>query len=186
LTHGAVPYGTALVTDPASADVEPRVAPGGTVFAPVKIEVTFDRPIQAADGSLDIGDEVVTTNDPVTGVSIDAAPNDNILTIDLSGAVKNSCVSLTLHGIASVSDGTCEVRDPDSVMPDTTLYIRCVPGEVDGIPPVSIFDMGLIKSQLFRPIDGTIFKLDCWADGVISIFDIGIPKSNLFGRASCP
>jgi hypothetical protein len=186
MTHGAVPYGIAMNTNPAAAVAEPR-SQAGINFAPLKIEVTFDRPIQAADGSLDIGDEVVVTNDPVTAVSIGVAPNDNILTIDLSGAVKNSCVSLTLHGIASVSDGTCAVRDPDSVMLDTTLYIRSVPGEVnEPLLPVTIFDMGAVKAQLFRPITAANFKLDCFTDGVITIFDIGVPKANLFGQAGCP
>jgi hypothetical protein len=62
-----------------------------------------------------------------------------------------------------------------------------VPGEVnEPLLPVTIFDMGAVKAQLFRPITAANFKLDCFTDGVITIFDIGVPKANLFGQAGCP
>ncbi|MHC4441463.1 MAG: putative metal-binding motif-containing protein [Planctomycetota bacterium] len=192
MTHGGtLTCPIQLVTDPALANIEPRQDPSVGTPGPVNIEILFDRNIQPMDGSLNPNDEVTLSSGTITVLTI-TGPN---LTIDMHGANNNDCLNVTLHGIASAYDGSCVVLDPDSVMPDTNLYIKVVLGECSD-PPfanssalVNIFDLGAVKSQISEPVTISNFYKDVKCDGDIGLFDLGLVKSNLFKQLSginCP
>ncbi|MHC4796489.1 MAG: S8 family serine peptidase [Planctomycetota bacterium] len=186
--HGVTPYGIEMVpgplTDPEdpSINTEPRARVGAApIPGPAQIVATFDRDVQPIDGNLLDLNEVALSSGSIDLVTI----VDNVLTADvnIAGVNANECLAATISGIASVSDGSCQVVDPDSVMAPETRYIRVLVGNsrVDGTNKnvVSIFDLGFIKAYLFKPIDGTNFVADCRVDNVINLFDLGYCKSNL-------
>jgi hypothetical protein len=185
MDHGTTgPFDIDLFTDPVSAVYEMRQDPAIGGAGPSTIVVTFNCDIQAIDGTPD-ATEVTLSSGIVNYVTIVGS----VLTIDMQDTDNNACLTVTLHGIVSVTDDTCQTVDPDSVMADTDLYLKVVLGQVDGAGCVCITDLGLVKSQLFKPVTSTNFEKDVKADGFINLFDLGLVKSNLFKQGSgvfCP
>ena len=169
--HGnAGEFGIPLSLDPdAERSIEPRY-PG-----PTKVVFEFDVPVKANDGSLDIGDEVCTNipGDNIVGLDLDG----RFLTVWLNRAVNNSNFRI------DIEDGPDGITDlygnPLRADRPTYVIIRSILGEVVGGPPVTIMDLGLIKSQLNKPVTENNFRCDINADGIITIFDLGLAKSNL-------
>ena len=189
--HGVVGYGIEMVALPYPANptpaIEMRATASGTQFGPQQIVATFDRDVQADDGTPDAS-EVVVNNGTVGTVTI-VGP---VLTATISGIPKDVCLAVTLHGIQAAADQGPDpcIPDASSVMADETRYIKLHLGDTytqdagnpntkaDGI--VSIFDLGRVKSMLFKPVTAANFDCDVRVDNIISIFDLGLVKSNLF------
>lgn len=133
--------------------------------------VTFDMDVTAADGSVDVGQEVVVAGGNATAATIAG----NTLTIDLTTAVQNgSCVTITLSGIACSPD-----PQPAGVMADTVLSIVALRGDVTGNLAVDIGDINATKAASGSALDATavMFRRDVTGNGAIDIGDINNVKS---------
>jgi hypothetical protein len=198
--HGAHgPFAIEMTTNPAdNTIIEHRCNDTGTQLGPEQIVATFDQNVQAIDGTPD-ATEVQVSNGTVGVVTI----VDNVLTAQYTGEAMPSvgkppfyCLTVTIHGIASVSQpGVCVATDPESVMDDEVRYIHVHHGnmcQTGGTRPpdtiVSIFDLGYVKARLFGDFSqDEHYYADVRTDGIISIFDLGKVKSNLFGTfPPCP
>lgn len=139
--------------------VEPRN--GG----PTKIVVTFDDDVQAADGSLDIDDEVTVSGASISQLTLLC----DELTIELTSAADQSCVSVTLHGLALVSDAT-------AIMPDRVLKVAVLFCDVNGDGVVNEDDESATIAGILQPVDSSTCRLDVDVDGDIDNIDALLVK----------
>ena len=180
-THNAVYTGKiALVTAPASANVEPRMFIAGDT----KIEIVFDGPVTALDGTIDAGGEVVVTNGTINTITGDGTAT---LTIDLSAVVDDACMKVALTDIVTAVPTGCVVVDPDSVL-DVDLYIRNMSGNSDLNNIVDVFDMSVQRFQIPNPVGAANFVMDVDDNGVIDVFDMSVTRFQIAGSVgvSCP
>ncbi|UCD28149.1 MAG: hypothetical protein JSV03_13795, partial [Planctomycetota bacterium] len=186
MTHGTVgQLPLYLLYGGSEPVIESRYDTDKNSVGPTLMVVYFMDSIQAYDGSLDAGDEVLLSSGTIDSLSI---INNNELHIDMRGADNNTCLIATLHGLASVSDGTCRITEA-SVMPDTDIKVKVILGEVNYMSPVNIFDLGAIKREFSQPLGEYNFFMDVNTDGNIDIDDIYVIRSNVFkpqGGLTCP
>ena len=161
--HGAA--GTFDIMLPlVGAAVEPR-----QVGANAQVILTFDEAPPATDGSFNCGQEVVVTN--ATCSSVSAAGNN--LTVNLSSAQKNACVTLGVSGIVGLTG-------------DTNVSFITHEGNADGNTSVNILDLQAIKNQLNQPLTNANFTTDVNVSGTVNILDLQASKNNLLQPAACP
>ncbi|MHC4444879.1 MAG: dockerin type I domain-containing protein [Planctomycetota bacterium] len=157
-----------LPLDPSSAAIECRAD------GPTKVILTFSDNIQVNDGVPDCS-EITLSSGSCDNVQIAG----NVMTITITSVILNECLSITLNGVENIYG--------NPLAGNNDVHIRVIPGEVNGNLPVNIYDLGLVKFQLFKPITNNSFRCDVNADGLINIFDLGMVKSCLFGvPVLCP
>ncbi|MHC4799538.1 MAG: GEVED domain-containing protein [Planctomycetota bacterium] len=148
------------------SDYRDRDLPLGTVGSECRIPqgmlwfvLTFDQNIVVEDGSLELGDEVVAP-----AFSAGAAYVSGLNTIDLQNFAdlpNKTCVTVQVSGIKSDTGGP--------LVGDTDVHFRIDYCDVKPEGIISLYDLGLVKSELFQ----SVINANC--------------KSNLFnGTVSCP
>ncbi|MHC4443481.1 MAG: right-handed parallel beta-helix repeat-containing protein [Planctomycetota bacterium] len=152
-----------LSLDSATPDSECRL--GGLQ----EVILSFSETIQVTDGTPD-GTEVNLSAGTLGNVSI----IDNQMIVEMSNVQDQTCLVITLTGIESVGGGL--------LYGDNNVHIRVLKGDVNSDNLVNIFDLGLVKSQLFKPVVQDNCSEDVKVDGTINIYDLGQVKSQLFKR----
>jgi hypothetical protein len=77
-------------------------------------------------------------------------------------------------------------HDRSSVDDGAAAGYRVLFGDVNKDSVVNIFDLGTVKSQLFKPVTDSNRACDVNGDGIINVFDLGRVKANLFKSVSGP
>lgn len=149
--------------------IEPRL--DGT--AP-QIVLTFSQPVEATDGSLDCGAEVVITNGTCHAVRQEG------MTLIVDASLKsNACSTVTLAGLRKAGGGVDLVGDRD-------VRIFLYPGDVSASGRVNILDLQLIKNHLNKPVTAANCRFDVTVNGAINILDMQIIKNNWSSLLTCP
>jgi hypothetical protein len=141
-----------------------------------RLGLIFDKPIEAADGTIDCG-EVNITNGTCHDVFFSGS-NDKALIIDMTFD-NNACVTVAVTGIRGAGGGPAMVGDND-------VQILVRQGNVNGDGDVNVIDLQDVKNHVFQPVDGTNFMYDVDTDGQINVVDLQVTKNNLFTDAACP
>jgi hypothetical protein len=149
---------------------EPRI--GGST----QVVVVFDRLIAAADGSLNVGSEVVVSS----GIVATAAITGDTLTIDMSGATNLSCLRVTLSGIACNDPSPAQ---PSGVMASTRLQVRQIYADVNNDGQVASGDITQVKAVSGQAANSANFRRDVNADGQVASGDITVTKSRSGNQA---
>ena len=153
-----------------TATVEPR-ANGSEP----QMILSFSGDVEATDGAVGCGDEVVVTNGTCNGASI---AGDQLI-IDMTYN-ENACVSVALSGLRGAGGG-------DPLSGDSDVQVVAQTGNVDANTAVNILDLQAIKNALIQAVGPGNFKLDVnVSGGAINILDLQTTKNNLFKPASCP
>jgi hypothetical protein len=146
------------------------------IGGPTKIVVTFDKDVAAADGTLDIGSEVVASAGTIDSATITGA----VLEIDLSGVPDEACAAITLNGIK------CAVG-VDGIIPATTLRVQALYGDVNADGQVASGDITQVKSVSGQVTGAGNFRRDVNADGQVASGDITVVKARSGNVAGiCP
>jgi len=153
----------------AYAGVECRVDGLTTVI------LRFSEPVQAIDGTID-ETEISLSAGTLQSVSL-AGPEMNI---EISGVPDQSCLRITVTGISDLTG------NPLIGYNDVHIHVLLGDAKTEDNDIVNIFDLGKVKSQLFKPVTLDNYMCDVNMDGIINIFDLGLVKSNLFKTVSCP
>ena len=162
-THGmSGDFDLPLVLSPAgSGTVEPRAN------GPTTIVFTFSDNVVATDGTID-SNEFTITNATFSNASISA----NTLTLNLSGVIDQSVVSVTLNGIQNTSG--------NPLTGDNDIEIRALVGDANQSQVVDKPDLQGVKDHAGEPLDqmsgNYLFDLDL--DGTIGRGDGRVIKMN--------
>jgi hypothetical protein len=169
-THGSVgDFGIDILDEDA---VEPRF--GG----PDRIEVTFDYPIQAVDGSMDAGQEVVLSDGSIASLNV----TDNVLSIYTNNDfTNNSCLEVTLNGISLQGDPGCLMEPATEV-----LQVALVTGDINMTGGVTTTDIAYVKYYSGQTPTEDNFTCDIYVDGGITSTDVAYAKAFSGSGASCP
>ena len=164
--------GISLTENAGSADVECRMD------GPTKIEIVFDGPVHADDGSLDFDDEIAVSSSATGVISLsDLDLTANTLTFTLDGVPDAGCMVLHLHGLASAANG---------IMDDTDFYLRVLLGDVDGDGQVTDTDMNLLRAQT-GPLTPAAFRADLNINGRVTSADVNVVRQHPSAVGlSCP
>ncbi|MHC4796701.1 MAG: thrombospondin type 3 repeat-containing protein, partial [Planctomycetota bacterium] len=166
--HGSLgPFSVDLPIDESSSGIECRID------GPTELILAFNEAIHPVDGVIDCS-EVSLSSGQCEGVSIAA----ELMTVYMSGAVPNSCLSITVNGIKDV--------DGNAITGDKNVHVGVVLGEMNAVGPVDIADIDVVKGQLLKQVNGINYPCDVDANGIINIFDLGKVKANMNGSVSCP
>lgn len=142
-----------------------------------KIRVTFDGPVTSTDGTLDAGNVALSsgTVDAVTAAG-------NVLTVDLSGAQANACLSITFKNIACADN-------PQQVIPDNILKIIILEGDINGDGTVNLLDVAVLGAEIggtVSPASGpSRFRSDVDADGAVNVLDQARLADNFGTTVGC-
>ena len=163
-THGASGnFALPLVLGPAgSGTVEPRR--GG----PTQVVFTFNGDIVAADGMIS-ANEFTIANATFSSASI----SGNELTLNLSGVVDQSVVSIALSGLNSASGAP--------LSGDSDVEIRALLADADQNRHVNRSDLMLLRQHKDQSVDSSNFVLDLDLDGLIGKGDkrlVGMKKGH--------
>ncbi len=160
-------HGTAGSFDQPSGSVE------GRANGPTQIVTTFNQPIQRL--FLPTGD--VTVSSGIVGaITIGVPPNDNVLTVDVTGVADQAIFRIGYPGIASACDAT-----------QTTAASKCwyvLIGDVNGNRVVNNTDIVQVRGQLGQPVTVLNFTKDVNANGVINNTDIVLVRGKLGNTVS--
>ena len=149
-----------LVLDPSTnATVEPRN--GG----PTQLIFTFSGDIVAADGTID-ANEFTITNATFSSASI----SGNQLTLNLSGVIDQSVVTIVLHGLEDTSG--------NALGGDNDVAIRALFADVNQDQVVDRSDFALVVQHQRESVDNNNFLLDIDLDGLIRRVDGYLVKQN--------
>jgi len=121
---------------------------------PTQLVVTFDQDVYGS-GSLS---DVWLSAGTVDGVTIAG----NTVTVDLSGALNGTVLTVAFPGIEN-STGQTYLE---------TLCIRVLAGDVNGDGEVSIFDLVTVRDNTGQPVTEANCRSDANGDGEINIFDL--------------
>jgi len=138
-----------------TATTEPRT--GG----PSQLVLTYDVNIAAT------GITVVPTGATLDGISV----VDNMLTINLSGSVNKTCVSVAVSGVTAAAG---------SQPAASTVKVLALRGDVNGDGAVQNADLSLVKARSSGdplPPDSPNFKFDINLDGQVQNADLSLVKS---------
>ncbi len=140
--------------------------------------LTFSKPIAAMAG--DPAETSVSCANVLlsSGACDSVEVIDNQMAINISGVAGNSCLKITLTGIADTSGNPLQGKN--------SVSIRVIEGEINRIAPVDLLDLSMVKNQLCKPVTSSNYMCDVNADNAINIIDLGLVKRNLFKQASCP
>ena len=153
-THGTSGnFALPLVLGPAgSGTVEPRA--GG----PTQVVFTFSDNIAAADGTIS-ANEFTITNATFSSASI----SGNELTLNLSGVVDQSVVSITLSGLNSTGGAP--------LSGDNYVEIRALLADANQDQAVDRADLMFLRPHQGESVDNSNFVLDLDLDGFIGLGD---------------
>ncbi|MDB5297759.1 MAG: cbhB, partial [Phycisphaerales bacterium] len=143
----------ALGGDPAGATVEPRT--GG----PTALVLTFPEAVVVAAPGL------LATNANVIGVSAVGSA----LTVELSGAVDASTVTLDLSNVTDLAG--------NALAGTATVAVRTLWGDANGSGAVNVNDVNLAKSRSGQALSALNFLADLNASGDVNVNDANIAKS---------
>jgi hypothetical protein len=90
------------------------------------------------------------------------------MTVTLSGVTNAQMTTIT---VSNVTDSFAQV------LPDTSVTVGFLLGDVNGNLTVNATDIGQTKVQSGLPVDGTNFRTDVNANGAITASDIGQVKA---------
>ena len=152
----------------ADSPVDPRI--NGS--APQMV-LEFNQPMEAVDGQIDCGAEVVVSGGSCLGVQV----VDTTIVIDLS--FDPGCATVELDGLRSTTTGL-------SLFGNKQAHIVSLMGDVDDGNSVNILDLQAIKSEMFQPLGPSNFKYDVDCSGLTNILDLQATKNVLFQNAACP
>jgi len=160
-THGSAgDFDLSLVLDPASdVTVEPRN--GG----PTQVIFTFSDDVVASDGMIS-SNEFTITNAAFSSASIAG----NEITLNLTGVVDQSVVTIALSGIEDMN-GTPLSGDND-------VAIRALLGDTNQNHTVDKPDYELIEQHLNEAVDSSNFLLDLNLNGTVQKSDGRIVRTN--------
>ncbi len=160
-SHGSAGnFDLTLVLDPASnATVEPRS--GG----PSQIIFTFSDDVVASDGMIS-ANEFTITNATYSSASI----SGNQLTLNLTGIVDQSVVTIALSGIESTGG--------DPLTGDNDVAIRALLGDANQNQVVDRPDITLLRAHMNEAVDNTNFVLDLDLNGIVGPHDGRIVRQN--------
>ncbi len=161
-------HGTAGVYDRAADTIEGRL--GG----PTRIVTTFNQPIRRINNS---NADIALSSGTLGAVSIGMAPNDNVLTVDVSDVTNMSVFTIGYPGIAA--------NDGNSTTPALNCW-KCLVGDVDGVSPVTTFDLMLVRGALGRDASASDFGMDLNASGRINNTDIVLCRGRLGQAVDTP
>src|SRR4029077_19838700 len=117
---------------------------------------------------------VVSGSAAVTGGtgSVSGSPifSGNTMTVNLTGVTDVQKITVTL---TNVSDGN------GHVLPQTSVSMNVLIGDVNGNKIVNASDVSLVKSQVGHAVTGSNFREDVNADGSLSSSDVALTKSDV-------
>ncbi len=90
------------------------------------------------------------------------------MTVNLSGVVNAQLLTVNLSG---VTDQFAQI------LPDTTVTVRLLAGDVNGNGAVNATDVAQTKAQAGQPVTGANFRADVNANGSINATDVAVVKS---------
>jgi hypothetical protein len=168
-SHGAA--GEHMLVLPLSGvpAVEPRRNSAGD-----QIILMFTQEIEAVDGSIDCGQEIVIDQ----GTCFGAFVFSNSVIVSAT-AGENVCVTVTVSGLRAAGGG-------DALIGDADLTFVSHAGDINSDSSVNLLDLQVIKNGLFGAVSASSFLLDVNGDGVINLLDLQTVKNNLFQPAACP
>ncbi len=146
---------------------------------------TFDLPLAltgspTVEGRSNSGNHTIVfnLNNPVTsgnaavtngtGTASAVTFSGNTATVNLSGVSDVQTITVTLSGVTGTSGQT---------MPDTTVSMGVLAGDVNGTRSVSSGDIALVKGQVGAGVDSSNFRADAAVNGSISAADVALVKS---------
>jgi serine protease AprX len=117
---------------------------------------------------------VVSGSAAVTGgtgnVSGSPTFSGNTMTVNLTGVIDVQKITVTLTNVS----------DPNGhVLPQTSVSMNVLVGDVNGNKIVNATDVALVKSQVGQAVTGSNFREDVNADGSISSSDVALTKSHV-------
>ena len=92
------------------------------------------------------------------------------MTVELSNVADAQQISVTVSGVTDTFA---------QVLPDKTVAMKVLIGDVNGNGTVNATDVVEVKSRIGQPVDTTNFRSDVNANGSINAGDIVITKTNL-------
>ncbi|NLX21547.1 MAG: hypothetical protein GXY55_07725 [Phycisphaerae bacterium] len=146
-------------------------------FGLQKVEVVFDHPAQAADGTLDAEDVLVNgSSAAVTAVSL--ADGGLKLVIELTGLADGARHTIDLTGKFKGADAPYQM-----LVGDADCEVRCLEGDVNGDGVLNLIDVGATKTHLLAGITSATCVYDVNLDGRINVVDISMVMA-LYGNAA--
>lgn len=142
---------------------------------PQQVIITFDANVQAADGSLDTDDEVSVSAGMITGLALAC----DELTIDLASVPDESCLTITLHGLALASDNS-------AVMPDQELELVVLFGDTTADGVVDPGDVDDINASAGQTANSGNFRKDVDLSGDVTGTDAFLAGLSDGNSAACP
>lgn len=139
-----------------------------------KILVTFDSAVQAADGSLDVGDVIVTdsssTNYPPTSISF--LNNGMTLAIEFSAGLPDQ--ARYTFELANKFKGA----NPGYhlLTGNTRCEVRNLAGDVNNTGSVNLIDIGAVKTKAEMQVTAATCLYDLNTDGNLNLIDVGLSK----------
>ncbi|HJT82122.1 MAG TPA: hypothetical protein VJ719_13075, partial [Chthoniobacterales bacterium] len=111
-----------------------------------------------------------TVTDGTGSVSGSSTFNGNTMTVNLTGVSDAQTITVTL---SDVTDNLSQI------MPDTSLQLNLLLGDVTGNRSVSNTDVSSVKTQVSLTVDDSNFRNDITANGGISNTDVSAAKGNV-------
>lgn len=145
---------------------------------PTQMILTFSKPIAAMAGNPDETSVSCANVLLSSGVCDSVEVVDTQMVLNMSGAAGYSCLTITLAGLADTSGNPLQGKN--------SVSLRVIEGEINGVAPVDLLDLSMIKNQLSKPVTSSNYMCDVNADNAINTLDLGLVKRNLFKSASCP
>jgi len=112
------------------------------------------------------GNATVTSG---TGTVANSTISGSTMTVNLTGVTDMQQLTVKLSGVTSTAA---------QAMPDTSVIMNVLAGDINGSTSVSATDVGQVKSQASLPVDATNFRSDVVVSGTINASDIGMVKAN--------
>ncbi len=155
----------------AQATSEPRAD------GPQWLELGFSQTLYAADGSLDIGDEVVLS--PSVSATVSWLDNNTKIKINLGTTVADqTCLAVALSGL--------ENEHGQSLDGDNDLHVRVLAGDSDSSGVVNIRDLSTVKAQMGKTVSNDNANCDVNNDESIDTYDLNAVEASIFNMVGCP
>ena len=126
------------------------------------IVLTFDNNMMSGNASVTSG---------VGSVSGSPTFSGNTMTVNLTGVADAQKVTLTLSGVTDTST-------PAQVLPNTTVSLNILAGDVGGNKTVNATDVSQAKLQSGAPLSAANFRNDVDVSGSINATDVSFVKSH--------
>jgi hypothetical protein len=92
------------------------------------------------------------------------------MTVNLSGVTNAQVLTVNLSGVTD---------EFSQVLPDSTVQLRILIGDVNSNGTVNSSDVAQAKAQIGQPLDSTNFRSDVNANGSINATDVSLIKANV-------